>query len=109
MKLPSYVVEIIGGSIVIYVADTKIRSIVRELGGKRMLFPLKNWCISYETNEALAKMLTVLQENGVPFGSGKQWPPCDVFEELKMKNLVSGSYKKIFWHNQNHYEVVEKQ
>ena len=108
MKIPSYVVEIVGGTVIIRAADSKTRSLIKGLGGRWMLFPISNWSISYGSDDELAKILNLLQKEGVPFGAGKQWPPCEIFEEFRVRGLVAGKYKKIFWNKPRHFEVTER-
>lgn len=107
MKEPSHVAEILGAVVLVRVRDAAARSLVRDLGGRRRLFPPRTWGITYCGDEELSSILVSLRDGDLPFGSGRQWPPCDVFEDLRERGLISGKYKKVFWHGPGHYEFVE--
>jgi len=107
MKEPSHIAEILGAVVLIRVTDKSTRRLVRNLGGFRQLFPTRTWGINYEDEKRLASILVSLRDSGVPFSSGRQWPPSDVFEDLREKGLVAGKYKKIFWHGPGDYEFLE--
>jgi len=107
MKEPSHIAEILGAVVLIRVRDNSTRRLVRNLGGTRRLFPTRTWRINYEDEKELVSILVSLRDGGVPFGSGRQWPPSDVFEDLREKGLVAGKYKKIFWHGPGQYEILK--
>lgn len=107
MKEPSYVAVVLGEEVLVRVTDADARVVVRRIGARRSLFPPRTWVIRYRGEVELASILAALRDAGLPFGFGRQWPPCDVFEDLRERGLVSGKYKKVFWHGPGQYEVVE--
>jgi len=107
MKEPSYVAVVLGEEVLVRVTDADARVVVRRIGARRSLFPPRTWVIRYRGEVELASILAALRDAGLPFGSGRQWPPCDVFEGLRERCLVSGQYKKVFWHGPGQYEVIE--
>lgn len=107
MKEPSHVAEVLGAEVLVRVRDAAARSLVRDLGGRRRLSSPRTWTINYRGDEELASILVSLRDGDLPFGSGRQWPPCEVFEDLRERGLTSGKYKKVFWHGPDQYEILE--
>lgn len=107
MNEPSHVAEVLGAEVLVRVRDSAVRSLVRDLGGRRRLFSPRTWAINYRGEAELASILVSLRDGDLPFASGRQWPPCEVFEDLRERGLTSGKYRKVFWHGPGRYEVIE--
>ncbi len=107
IREPSHVAVVLGEEVLVRVTDADARAVIRGLGGRRTLFPLRTWMIPFRGDQELATLLVALRDGGLLFGSGRQWPPCDVFEDLRERGLVSGKYKKVFWHSPGQFRVIE--
>lgn len=47
--------------------------------------------------EAKIKVLCLLRDMGFAFSAGPGWSPSEVFEDLRDRKLLSGTYKRISW------------
>jgi len=56
----------------------------------------ETWIIPYQGQEELAKLLDQLNRIGVLFAGGcAGWQPSAIFEDLRRKGLLHGSFKEV--------------
>ena len=49
------------------------------------------------SDENKAKVFNWLRNGDVLFAAGREWSPSEVFEYLRDKNLVTGTYQQLVW------------
>ncbi len=97
------------GNHVIRVISTSasLRQKLREINTERDLLAglfyggriLSNWKIRFDDDEDLGRLFVVLRDLGFCFlGQPHGWPPAAIFEELRSRGLIDGSFKEISWH-----------
>ncbi len=55
-----------------------------------------------------AQILKKLQKKGICFSGGYGWSPCEVFDYLRDKKLLSRSFKEIVWQGPNEWVVHDR-
>jgi hypothetical protein len=94
----AYVDSVHGGKVTVVCRRLALRRRLRELGGRTRMFRPSSIVFSAPTPEALAAVLMALRDAGLPFAGGSGgWPPSAVFEDLREKGEVHGSYVEILW------------
>ena len=67
------------------------------------------WSIHFGDDNDLAEKLQQLNKLGVLFaGEPSGWPPAAIFEDLRERKLVDGSFKEISWTGPGKWFVREK-
>ena len=78
--------------------DRSLNSQLKALGGNRGFLKRNRWQFRYSDESNLASIVSALRDLGFAFMGGPAgWPPAAVFEDLREKNLLRGSYLKIVW------------
>jgi hypothetical protein len=82
------------------------RRALAALGGRREYRWWGRWVFPIADEAALARLLGSLRDLGLPFlGAGPGWHPGAVFEDLRDRGLVAGSYRKIYWTGPGEWHV----
>ena len=93
-----FVSLILNGTIRIEAVTAALADELLRLGGRRFIEGGEVWSLPYESEEALARLLDHLNRRGVLFeGQPAGWPPSAIFEDLRDKNLLSGSFREVTW------------
>lgn len=83
------------------------RRALRALGGRRDFASPWMWSFPARNDQALAATLSALRDLDIAFmgvdPSG--WSPGDIFEDLRKRGQVSGSFREIVWHGPGQWEV----
>jgi hypothetical protein len=66
------------------------------------------WKFVTTSDEEKAKVFGRLRDQSVCFSTGKEWNPSEVFEYLRDKNLLSGSFTEIAWLGPEKWVVRER-
>ena len=67
------------------------------------------WIIHFGDDNDLAEKLQLLNRLGVLFvGEPFGWPPAAIFEDLRERKLLDGSFKEISWTGPGKWSVREK-
>ena len=67
------------------------------------------WIIHFGDDNDLAEKLQLLNQLGVLFaGEPSGWPPAAIFEDLRERKLVDGSFNEISWTGPGKWFVREK-
>jgi hypothetical protein len=68
--------------------------VLRSLGGRREFITPWIWTFVTKDEQSLGQLLMALRDLGVPFVAqpSHAWPPAGVFDELRKRGLVTGSY-----------------
>ena len=77
--------------------DKTLDSQLKALGGKSGFLKRNRWQFRYSDESNLASILAALRDLGFAFMGGPGWSPAAVFEDLREKGLLSGSYHEIVW------------
>jgi len=82
---------------------------LRLLGGRRNWIVWSYWTFTAKDEVALAKLLEALRDLGVVFlGAGPPgWTPGEVFEDLRKRQLVHGTFRSITWRGPGAWEIEE--
>lgn len=97
---PAYVsdVSLENTRIVVDIFSAEDRKALRALGGRQQFLWWGPWIFSGRDERALADLLMALRDLGLPFlGAGPGWHPGAIFEDLRDRGLVTGSYRMIYW------------
>lgn len=98
----SYVEWIQNNKITIYCCDNNKAKKLKSLNAKRKLFSLNYWIIAYSNDEELAKVISLLRDDGFLFGFDEHgWCPSGIFQHFREKKLLSGKFTEIFWSGPN--------
>jgi len=91
------------------VADDLIDAL-KDLGAKESIVHDEVfWVIPFGDNNDLAEKLQQLNKLGVLFvGEPAGWPPAAIFEALRERKLVNGSFKEISWTGPGKWFVRDK-
>ncbi len=101
-----YVSAVRGQAIEIVSSSGILRPKLRQLGAKRSLrmaildnrFPSRRWRLKYSDEADLARLLSSLRDLDLAFAYDQHgWSPAGVFEELRRKGLIVGSFAEIAW------------
>ena len=67
---------------------------LRSLGGRREFITPWIWTFPTKDERSLGQLLMALRDLGVPFVAqpSHAWPPAGVFDELRERGFVTGSY-----------------
>ena len=94
----NYVSLIQDGKIRIETVTAAIEHELLSLGGQSVIEGGEIWIIPFEGTEALAKVLDQLNRIGVMFvGQPAGWPPAEIFDDLRTKGLIHGTFKEVTW------------
>lgn len=116
-SLPTYVRDLSThkGLIEVSLSDDVDAPALRQIGGRPSsigfwIFRVENrsrWTFP-GGDDAMAPVLTALRDLGLALvGAGPGWHPGGIFELLREKGLVTGSYRKIEWHAPGDWVVRE--
>jgi len=87
-----------------------LESIVVGLGGRQDWVegrPL--WILDFDGDQQLASLSARLSSEGVLFAGGLAgWPPAAIFEDLRDKGLLQGSFKEVTWTGPGKWVVRER-
>lgn len=104
-SLKAYVFIADGNTIRLTVVDEAIKISLCTLGftpeSRSAQYELR---VSGEQEKAI--IFEQLRTLDVCFSAGKEWCPAEVFEYLRNKGLVSGSFKKISWRGPDDYHIT---
>ena len=106
MKIPTYIEWIQDTNIYIRVNDRYSKRMIRNLGAHKV-FLKRLWKISLVDKKDITRILCTLRDNNIAFSSGREWPPSEIFEELREKNLLRGKYTKIYWSSPRCWHLQE--
>ena len=96
--IASHVEHVQGGLVRVNATDPASRELVRSLGASGSLLGRDSFTLPYDSDEALARLLTVLRDAGFALGhQAHGWPPSAIFEDLRDRGLVSGTFLAISW------------
>lgn len=114
-----YVAECAGDEIKITCTDEKIRRKIAALGFQ--FVPLPDYYKDFYGNvdgmyyvfkvssvEEKANTLSDIRNLQIPFAGGKEWNPQEVFEYLRERGYLFGSYLAISWSSSDKFVVTEK-
>jgi len=87
--------------------DRNTKKLVLEMDGRRDCWQWKRWLIPYASVDELFYIFTTFQKHKVPFSSGKNWPPCEVFEYYRDRSMLKGKYLKIYWTRPRRFYIEE--
>ena len=101
------VVLILGDEIRIKNVSDSGEEVVRSLGGvKRIEGKAQYWLLRSSGDPELATLLSKLRDHGFVFAGGASgWPPAAVFEDLREKGLIRGSFQEVLWSGPGVYTV----
>jgi hypothetical protein len=92
----NYVSLIQSGKIRIDHVTAAIEGELLSLGGHSVIEGGEIWTIPYQGEEQLARLLDQLNRMGVLLAGGSAgWPPSAIFEDLRQKGLLHGSFKEV--------------
>lgn len=96
-----------GISVVVRKAPELPSAALRKLGGRRNWVVWVYWSFTAKDDEALAKLLGALRDLRVAFlGAGPGgWTPGDVFQDLRKRSLLDGTFDEIAWTGPGAWEV----
>lgn len=97
MKIAGYVIQADTNDIKVIVTDKRVEKILREYGFKKNENNELVYASDGEEEKAIA--FNLLNKNNIAFSAGREWCPSEVFEYLREKGLVIGSYRRIAWVN----------
>lgn len=104
-QIRAYVSSAAGESIRLTVVDEAINRLLLALG-----FTPEKGSAQYELRvpgeQEKARIFDQLRALDVCFSGGKEWCPAEVFEYLRDKGILSGSFKKISWRGPNDYHIT---
>lgn len=93
-----FVSLVLNGTIRIEAVTTLLADELLRLGGQRFTEGGEVWSLPYDGEGELAGLLDHLNRLGVLFeGQPAGWPPSAIFEDLRDKNLLSGSFREVTW------------
>ncbi len=83
---------------------------IREIGAHEEKDSGKTvWAIGYRDEHDLAAKLADLNRLGFLFvGEPAGWPPAAVFDYLREKKLLKGSFKEITWRGPGDWFIIER-
>lgn len=95
----NYVSLILGGKIRLEHVTEDLEGLIVEMGGKQEVIENRPvWVLNYESDQQLAQLSERLNKEGVLFAGGPAgWPPAEIFDDLRMKGLLHGSFKEVTW------------
>lgn len=94
----SYVEWIQNNEIKIYCCDREKIDVLKSISAKRKLFNYKYWTVQYKNDTELARILTVLRDATFCFGFDEHgWSPASIFELLREKKMLTGTFNEISW------------
>ncbi len=104
--LPPYVFQASGNQVVVKVIDERTLVFLRTLGF--VAAKESGYELAIKSEQEKANIFSQLRDFGFCFASGKEWNPCEVFEYLRDKKLVSGSFKEISWKQPYSWKIRER-
>ena len=105
-ELPSYVSEADRNFVVVIVHDEVV---IRELESFsfRRVNDRNELIISVDSQQDKAKLFEQLRALRFCFARGREWSPAEVFEYLRDRGLISGSFSEIVWTKPDVWQVRE--
>lgn len=67
-----------------------------------------DWKIDFKNKKDLAVKLAELNKLGFLFVEGPGWHPAGVFDYLRKKKLIKGTFKRVAWRGTGDWYVVER-
>jgi hypothetical protein len=103
----NYVSDVQDGEVRIENATPEVASDLRAIGGmEKPLGDRMVWVIRTPDDDALGRTLGRLRDIGFLFvDQPGGWPPAAVFDELRERGLVSGSFDSVSWINPARWRV----
>jgi hypothetical protein len=106
MPEPPYVSEAAGDTVVISVADDALRRDIQSWGPHRSDGSIIT--AGVDSDRAKAALFAKLRDSGVAFAGGHGWSPSAVFEELRDRGLIAGSFREIVWRKPGTWSIRER-
>ena len=108
VALPPYVEQAAAGIIKVYCIEGGRPANFLRRNNFAVTDPEDNiYSCNVQNDQEKAKMFAGLRDSGFYFSFGKEWNPCEIFEMLRTKNLLSGTYNKISWQGPGKWELAE--
>lgn len=105
--LLDYVEDVLAEEVL--VVSQRQTQLLTHLGARRKLFSRTKWYIRFHSNAELAQILDALRNAEFAFaGAQSGWPPSAVFQHLRDKQMLSGTFKEVRWLNRDEIVVREK-
>ncbi len=54
-----------------------------------------------------AEIFSKLNDLNIAFSTGREWSPSEVYEYLREKGILKGSYKRVAWISPQEFKVTE--
>ena len=107
-KEPPFVSEASDDEVYVESAGAELERQLRELGFRE--YPEEPGQLRVEVAEPQrkAELFRRLRDLGVCFSRGREWSPAEVFEYLREKGLLSGSFQSIAWRGPGNWVVREE-
>ena len=106
----NYVSSIQDNQVVIRQVTPAIASvIIAHEGHKLGSEDEESWVVNAADEQALTKLLSVLQEADVLFVGGPTgWPPAAVVDDLREQGVLHGAFQEVVWHGDGRWSVTER-
>jgi hypothetical protein len=102
-SIKAYVKEAALDDVVVWSSSNEFSNVLLVNGFARKEESIFTYTTTSDENKA--KLFTWLRDNDVLFSDGREWNPSEVFEYLREKKLLSGSYQRITWVGQDVFQV----
>ncbi|MBP7546526.1 MAG: hypothetical protein KA754_01085 [Corallincola sp.] len=104
-RFSAFVTKADGNIIRLKLNENSISNILSDLG---FVYDetLSEYTLTTSGAQEKARVFEKLRAAGVCFSAGKEWCPAEVFEYLRDKGLLSGSFKKISWRGPDDYHIT---
>jgi hypothetical protein len=108
VTLPPYIEQAAAGIVRVYcIEDGKPANFLRR-NNFELTDPEQNiYSCPVQNDQEKAKMFAGLRDSGFYFSFGKELNPSEIFEMLRAKNLLTGTYNKISWQGPGKWELLE--
>jgi len=112
MKKPDYVKWVTDDAVIVKCKERNNKRHIKRLGGHRSLLSLlegsllTTWHIRYKSEKDMANIFSALRDIGMPFlGGAHGWPPAAIFEHMRDKQLLKGTFKEIVWRGPEEIDI----
>jgi hypothetical protein len=103
---PPYVSEAAANRIIVVSKDLDTNAFLMTIGFKEE--GSGKFSIAVTSDQEKAAAFSKLRDRGIHFSFGREWNPSEVFEDLRDKKLISGTFQEIAWRKPGDWIVYER-
>jgi len=106
----NYVADILNHKIYLNNISDQVIDAIKEIGAfQDEITGQPVWLIHYGNDKELAEKLHELNKLGFLFvGEPAGWPPAEVFDHIRKKNLLSDNFKEVRWRGPGDWYILDR-